>query len=268
VIAALLLAIAADAADAAEAREAHFLQLLQTYPERPPAETFRQVAQLIDDGAFPQRDRAEYWMGSAALAAGDRESARRWFRRVGRDHPGSVWEERSWLGLGDAAAQERSYGEARAWYARAQAGTDPAVRELGHISDGHARALQRLQRMAWAAGAVALAIAAFFALGGRRARWIPLPAETRIVLPVLAVLALLSTRVDPAPRAAVLTLCAGGALLSLLSGARLRALGAGRAARLTHALLGLLALACVAYVAVYRADLIGMVKETFRIGPE
>ena len=29
-----------------------------------------------------------------------------------------------------------------------------------------------------------------------------------------------------------------------------------------------LALACVAYVAVYRADLIGMVKETFRIGPE
>jgi len=78
--------------------------------------------------------------------------------------------------------------------------------------------------MAWAAGAVALAIAAFFALGGRRARWIPLPAETRIVLPVLAVLALLSTRVDPAPRAAVLTLCAGGALLSLLSGARLRAL--------------------------------------------
>jgi hypothetical protein len=122
--------------------------------------------------------------------------------------------------------------------------------------------------MAWAAGAVALAIAGFFALGGRRARWVPLPAETRIVLPVLAVLALLSTRVDPAPRAAVLTLCAGGALLSLLSGARLRALGPGRAGRLTHALLGLLALACVAYVAVYRADLIGMVQETFRIGPE
>ncbi|HEY4730996.1 MAG TPA: hypothetical protein VIH41_07700, partial [Myxococcales bacterium] len=214
-IAALLLAIAADATDA---REARFLHLLRTYPERPPAETFRQVAQLIDDGAFPQHDRAEYWMGSAALAAGDRESARRWLTRVGRDHPGSVWEERSWLGLGDAAAQERSYGEARVWYARAQAGTDPAVRELGHISDGHARTLQRRQRMAWAAGAVALAIAGFFALGGRRARWIPLPAETRIVLPVLAVLALLSTRVDPAPRTAVLTLCAGGALLSLLSG--------------------------------------------------
>jgi hypothetical protein len=265
VIAALLLAIAADAADA---REARFLHLLRTYPERPPAETLRQVAQLIDDGAFPQHDRAEYWMGSAALAAGDRESARRWLTRVGRDHPGSVWEERSWLGLGDAAAQERSFGEARTWYARAQAGTDPAVRELGQISDGHARTLQRRQRMAWAAGAVALAIAGFFALGGRRARWVPLPAETRIVVPVLAVLALLSTRVDPAPRAAVLTLCAGGALLSLLSGARLRALGPGRAARLTHALLGLLALACVAYVAVYRADLIGMVQETFRIGPE
>jgi len=191
-------------------------------------------------------------MGSATLAAGDRESARRWFRRVGRESPGSVWEERSWLGLGDAAAQERSYGEARAWYVRAQAGTDPAVRELGHISDGRARTLQRLQRMAWAAGAVALAIAAFFALGGRRARWIPLPAETRIVLPVLAVLALLSTRVDPAPRAAVLTLCAEARVVAA-ERRPLRALGAGRAARLTHALLGLLALACVAYVAVYRA---------------
>jgi hypothetical protein len=267
IVALLLLAEAAVAPDPS-GREARFLHLLRTYPERAPAETFRQVAQLIDEGPFPQHDRAEYWMGSAALAVGDRESARKWFARLEKDHAGSIWEERSWLGLGDAAAQERNFGEARGWYARAQAVTDGAVRELGRISEAQARTLQRRQRMAWAAGALAIAIAAFFAVGGRRARWIPLPAETRIVLPVLAVLALLSTRVDPAPRAAVLTLCAGGALLSFLSGVRLRAIEPGRAGRLAHALLALAALACIAYVAVYRADLIAMVKETFRTGPE
>ena len=40
-IALLLLAAAAGA-------EERFLYLLRTYPERPPAETFRQVAQLIE----------------------------------------------------------------------------------------------------------------------------------------------------------------------------------------------------------------------------
>src|SRR4051812_28685824 len=55
----------------AAAREDRFLHLLRTYPERPPTETFRQVAQLIDEGPFPERDRAEYWIGSARLAAGD-----------------------------------------------------------------------------------------------------------------------------------------------------------------------------------------------------
>jgi hypothetical protein len=84
-------------------------------------------------------------------------------------------------------------------------------------------------------------------------------------LPVLAVLAVLSVKVDPAPRAAILEICAGGALLSLLSGLRLRA---ARPNRVLHALLALAALGCLAYVAVYRGDLIGMVQETFRAGRE
>jgi hypothetical protein len=265
-ILALVLSLAAGTEPAV--REERFRFLLHTFPERPPAETFRQVEKLIEEGPFPQHDRAEYWMGSAALAAGDRESARRWFTRVAKDHPASVWEDRSWLGLGDAAAQERSYGEALVWYGRAQAATDAAVREVGRTSDRQVRILQRRQRLAWAAGALALAIGAFFAFGGRRGQWKPLPAETRIVLPVLGALALLSIRVDPAPRAAVLTLCAGGALLSLLSGVRLRTVAPGRAGRLVHALLAVAALGCVAYVAVYSADLIGMLQETFRVGPE
>jgi tetratricopeptide (TPR) repeat protein len=255
-------------AGAEATRQDRFLYLLRTYPERPPADTFRQVAALVDEGDFAERARAEYWIGAARLAAGDRAGARAWFARLAHDYPGSVWEERSWIGLGDAAAQERDYGAALAFYARAQDAGDGAVRELSRIDAGQARILRRRQRIAWAAGAVAALIAALFAFGAFKARLRPLPAETQIILPVLAVLALLSLRVDPAPRVAILELCAGGALLSLLSGLRLRALAPGLVARLLHAALGLAALGCIAYVAVYRADLIGMVQETFRGGPE
>src|SRR5262249_27263424 len=145
---------------------------------------------------------------------------------------------------------------------------DAAVRELSRIDSGQARLLRRRQRFAWAAGAIALAIAAFFAWTGRGSSPLPLPAETHVVLPVLAGLALLSIKVDPAPRAAILEICAGGAILSLLSGMRLKALQPRAAGRAVHALLGLAALGCLAYVAMYRGDLIGMVQETFRAGPE
>jgi tetratricopeptide (TPR) repeat protein len=263
-----LLTLAPDAA--AQARQERFLELLRGYPERPPAETFRQAAKLIDEGPFAERDRAEYWIGSARLAAGDRQGARDWFARLARDFPGSVWEERSWLGLGDAAAQERDYGTALSWYRRAGRARDAAVQELSRISDDQVTVLRKRQRAAIAAGALALCIAAFFAWSALRAggRVRPLPGETRIVLPVLAVLALLSTRVDPAPRAAILQLCAGGAVLTFLSGLRLRSLRLHGPARVLHAALALSALGCLAYLAVYRGDLVGMVQETFRAGPE
>ena len=252
------------------AREQRFLDLLRSYPERPPADSFRQIAQLIDEGPFAERDRAEYWIASARLAASDRDGARAWFARLSHDYPGSVWEERSWIGLGDAAARERDYGTALAWYRRAAAARDAAVREFSRIDQAQTLLLRRRQRAAWAAGALALLVASFFAASAFRARapLRPLPAETRIVLPVLAVLALLSTRVDPAPRLAILELCACGALLSFLSGVRLRAVRPKSVARLAHAALALAALACAGYVVVYQADLIGMVQETFRAGPE
>jgi hypothetical protein len=261
VILALLIALSA---------EEQFLQLLRTYPDRPPAETFRRVEQLIEQGPFEERDRAEFWIASAALAQGDRAKARNWFGRLARDYPGSVWEERSWLGLGDAAAQERDYGTALGWYARSQSARDAAVRELGHISEGQARLLRARQRLAVACAGLALCIAAFFAASALRrgARPWPLPAETRVVLPVLGVLALLSLRIDPAPRNAVLQLCAGGALVSLLSGMRLAAVRPRGLPRALHVGLALAALVCVGFVALYRSDLIGMVQETFRAGPE
>lgn len=257
-------------AEDAARREARFLDLLRTYPNRPPAETFRQVAQLVDEGPFPERDRAEYWIGSARFAAQDRPGARLWFSRLARDYPGSVWEERSWLALGDAAAQEGDFALALTWYRRAAGAGDAAVRELARLDEQQARLLQRRQRFAWAAGAAALSIAAFFALSAIRARAAvrPLPAETHVVLPVLGVLSLLSLRLDPAPRLAVLELCAGGAVLSLLSGLRLRAVPLRPLGRALHAALALAALFCVAYLAVYRGDLVGMVQETFRAGPE
>jgi len=255
---------------AAAAREQRFLELLRTYPDRPSAETFQRVARLVDEGDFPQRDRAEYWIGSARLSTGDRRGARAWFERVARDYPGSVWQERSWLGLAEAAAQERDYSAALALYRRAQQARDPAVREMGRISAVDILRLRARQRWAWACGIAALVIGAFFAIDGLRrgARPWPLPSEARIVLPVLCLIALLSIRIDPAPRAAVFQLCGAGAALTILSGMRLRAVHPRGARKWLHAAVALVALFCAAYVFIYRADLVGMTLETFRAGPD
>jgi hypothetical protein len=94
----------------------------------------------------------------------------------------------------------------------------------------------------------------------------PLPPEARIALPVLLVLALLSLRQDPAARGAVLELCAAGFTLAFLSGARL-SLGLSIGQRLRQGLVALAAFAAWAYAAIWRADLVGMVQETWRAGP-
>ena len=261
---------AAPATGAAE-RQERFLDLLRTYPERAPRETVAQVEHLVDAGEFDDRDRAEYWAGSVLLSLHDREGARQWFARLQREYASSPWAERSWVALGDAAVQERRYRAALEWYGKATAARDETVREMGRIAVHTSEVLRARQLWAWAAGAVAAGVAAFLLASLFRHRplvlW-PLPVEARVVLPVLAVLALLSVRQDPAARAAILELCAAAAILVTLSGLRLRAAHPERAARAVHAAGTLAALVALAYLAVYRGGLIGMLLETFRAGPE
>jgi hypothetical protein len=259
------------AADDATEREERFLELLRTYPQRPPRETLAQVERLVDAGEFTDRDRAEYWAGSVLLSLHDRDGARRWFTRLQHDHADSAWVERSWIALGDAAVQERKYRVALDWYDKARAARDASVREMGRIAAHITEVLRTRQLWAWAAGAAVAGVATLLLASLFRHRpvvlW-PLPGEARVVVPVLSVLALLSVRQDPAPRAAILELCAGAAMLVVLSGLRLRAAEPGRVARMAHAAVTLVALFALAYVVVYRGGLIGMLVETFRAGPE
>jgi hypothetical protein len=263
-------------ADAAAARQERFLYYLRTYPERPPDETLGAVAALVDQGPFRERDRAIYWLGSARLSLGDREGLRRWFAKLQREHPQTVWVERGYLGMGEAATQERRYAEALGWYGRADQAQDAAVRELARISRGQVLILQLRQRAAWAAQVAAALVALFFLVSalrlerrGLRALLEP-PAEARVLWPVLGVLALIATQQDPPARRAVLEICAAGAVLSWLSGARLRALGpqATLGTRLLQGALALAAMGALAYAAVWRGDLVGMVLETVRAGPD
>ena len=252
-------------------RQARFTELLRTYPERAPELTLGEVAKLVDQGPFAERERAVYWIGSARLARGDRAGARMWFAKLRREHAGSVWVERSHLGMADAAAAERRFGEALAWQAQAMGARDPAVRELARLSSLQVLTLRHRQWAAWAAMAYGLLVAFGLLVAVLRQRgpgglW-PLPVEARIALPVLVVLALLSLRQDPAPRGAVWELCGAGFVLSFLSGARVST-GLSRGQRLAQALVVLAAFAGWAYVAVWRADLVGMVQETWRAGPE
>jgi hypothetical protein len=269
----------AQPADAAAVRQERFLYYLRTYPDRPPDETLGAVAALVDQGPFRERDRAIYWLGSARLSLGDRVGLRRWFAKLQREHPQTVWVERGYLGMAEAATQERRYAEALTWYARADGAQDAAVRELARISREQVLILQLRQRAAWVAQAAAALLALFFFVStlrleraaGRSPRaLLELPAEARVLWPVLGVLALISSQQDPAARRAVLEICAAGAVLSWLSGARLRALGprATPGPRLLHGALALAAMGALAYAAVWRGDLVGMVLETVRAGPD
>jgi tetratricopeptide (TPR) repeat protein len=270
---ALACAAAAAAAGAVEAegRGERFLELLRTYPERKPELSLALAARLVDEGPFADRDRAEYWIGSASLSLHDLAGARAWFARLARDYPDSPWTGRGELGLADAAAQERRYGEALAHCRLALAVRDPEVRELARLQETQLRMLRARQRWAWAAGALAVGVGVWLAASLLRRRPVailPLPAELRIVGPALAVFAVLALRQDPAPRAAVLEVAGGGALLLALSGLRLRAVPLRTAGRAVHALATVGALFALAYVAVYRGDLVGMVQETLRFGTD
>jgi hypothetical protein len=266
-LAAVLLALAGTP----EARQERFLELLRTYPSRSVDESARLVTALVDEGPFAERDRALYWLGSARLAAQDVPSARGYFARLRREHPGSIWVERAALGEAEAAARERQYGAALRWLGEAGLSRDPAVRELSRLSRAQVLVLRARQRWAWACGAFAAAVfgALCFSLWRRRPVQVrPLPVEVHVVLPVLGLLALLSVRQDPAPRAAVLQLCAAGALLVTASGLRLRAASPGPLGRGLQVALTVAAMAAVFYLAIWRAELINMVFETLRAGPE
>jgi hypothetical protein len=270
-VSALVAALVALAAATPDAREQSFLEILRTYPSRPPAESTAMALRLVDDGPFAERDRALYWVASVRLNARDLGGARELFARLRSEHPSSSWIDRADLGEAQAALLEHRFGAALEWLERAGKSADAAVRELARISS--AQALQMRERQTWAfvAGAFALIVAAFFAASIARHRPVkilPLPSEVSVLLPVLALVALLSLRQDPAPRAAVLEICASGALLAALSGLRVRAAGPRPLERALQVSAALAALSACAYVAVYRADLIGMVLETFRAGPE
>jgi hypothetical protein len=180
--------------------------------------------------------------------------------------------------MAEAAAQERHFGESLAWYARADLAQDAAVRELARISRMQVVILQWRQRAAWAAQVFAALVIAWLlasalrlerAAGRGPRALLVMPSEAKIVWPVLGVLALIALVQDPAARRTVLEICAAGAGLSWLSGARLRALGAADGkARALHGVAVVAALFALAYAAVWRGDLVGMVLETVRAGPD
>ena len=285
-IAALVGVLVAAAAGTPEARQQQFIELLRTYPQRPVAESHRLAEALVDAGPFAERDRALYWLGSARLSAKDLPGARGSFARLRREHPGSAWVERATLGEAEACGLERDYACALRWLEQAKAARDPAVRELGRLSTAQVTTLLARRRIAIAGLAFAAAVLSWLVgsfwrrrqrailstrIGGPLAHTVailPLPIEVAALLPVLGMLALLSVRQDPAPRAAVLQICAAGALLVTASGLRMRAAAPGAAERVLQIAATALALAACVYAAVWRADLIAMVLETIRAGPE
>jgi len=178
--------------------------------------------------------------------------------------------ERSWLGMGDAAAQERRYGAALEWYAKAE--------ERGR---GGARDRPRLgANDAGAARPAAPGLGGGRPGGGRRGAPGSVAAASWARAPLAA--ARRGTDRHSRARSPGPPLRAAGSGAARRHSRALRGRGlaghslrpapprrlAAGAARALHAAGTLAALGALAYVAVYRGGLVGMLLETLRAGPE
>jgi hypothetical protein len=112
---------------------------------------------------------------------------------------------------------------------------------------------------------------ASFTGGYRRPRLRP-PSEVVFLLPVAAVLVGVSLTTHQLVAPAVLALCIGGLVLAYISGCALDTLrlrGRPHGLRsVLHAVISLVAVAAIFYIVMMRDDLLDMVIETVRFGPE
>jgi hypothetical protein len=262
------------------AAQAHELAQLMARTDVPADEQVRRAAQLAD-GAWPGAPAAGLWLADALRRAGRPTEAQARYAAVAARWPERAEGQAALRGGAGCALDAHDWSLAEALAARL-AIEDPADRRTR--DDLIAAAARGRRRDRWYAIACVAIAAAFAALlgslaeaalrGPRGNRWSALrpPIEVAYLAPVVAVLigAAFTAHRLIAPAVTIISL--GGVALSWLSGAaleRLRADGRRRGLRTAaHILVCIGAVAALAYVALVRGDLLDLLLETVRSGPE
>jgi len=265
-------------AGAEHAREAAELAALIAGADLlPPAEVDRRARALVD-AAWPGAPEAALWHAEWLRRSRRLAEAAAQFDAIAARWPASPHAAQALRGAAGTALDARDWGRA-AELARRLPAAEPADRVLrDELLEAAARGGRRghWYALAWLGLAVAVSgLAVSFAealLRAPRPRRVRPPLELLFLAPVAAVLVGVALTTHELIAPAVLLVSAGGLVLAGLSGATLDLLAArgqplGRRA-LLHAALCAAAIAALLYIALTRGDLLDMVIETVRFGPE
>jgi len=253
----------------AHAREvAEMNAILIGFPTRSREESIARMEKLLASSPeFPDAPRAMLWLGTTLEGGGRRDEALARYREVRRRWPDGEWAARAARAEGDLLLARDELDAAEAAYRALSGEARDAMLTRVAVERGRGR----LAVAAWIV--LALAVAAALAVVWRRAGGLrPLirpPAEVLYLLPVALLLAAAGLTENEALARAIAFVCAGGLVITWLSGAALEAARpVGRARLASHLVVVALAVAAVVYLAVSRERLIDFILETVRFGPE
>jgi hypothetical protein len=260
------------------AREAAELAALVAGADRLSPDEIDRRARALADAAWPGAPEAALWHAEWLRRSKRLAEAAARFAEIAARWPGSPHAIEALRGAVGTALDARDWGRA-AELARPLPAALPADRVLrDELLEAAARGRRRTlwYALAWlAAIAAALGLGASFAEALYRTpppRRVRAPLELLFLAPIAAVLVGVALTAHETIAPAVTLLSAGGLVLAGLSGAALDLLRArGRPLRsraLLHAALCVIAVAALLYIALMRDDLLDMVIETVRFGPE
>ena len=260
------------------AREAARLaQLIATADATPPAEVERRATELAA-AAWPGAVDAALFLGDWLCRTGRYRAAQTRYAKLSADSPDAPQVHLARRNAAGCAIDAKDWALAETL--TAQLGTDD-VDEAVRASLIDNIAMGRRRDSLYSASWIALIVAASLLLaslvdailrGGPRAPgWQP-PTEVLYIGPVALVLVLATLAIDQLIASAVVQISIAGFVAAWVSGATLDLLRrrdrAVRMRSLVHALAcGALVLA-VGYIAMTRADLLDMLGETIKFGPE
>lgn len=264
--------------DGRYARQAAELAALVAGADRlAPAEVDRR-ARALTEAAWPGAPEAALWHAEWLRRTKRLAEAGAQFAAIAARWPGSPHAIEALRGAAGSALDAHDWARAKD-LARRLPAVEPADRVLREelldaAASGRRRA--RWYAIAWLAVAGAVGgLAGSFAEALYRTpkpRRVRPPLELLFLAPVAAVLVGVALTAHRMIAPAVLLLCAGGLVLAGLSGAALDLLRArGRPLRrraVLHAVLCVAAVTALLYIALMRDDLLDLVIETVRSGPE
>jgi hypothetical protein len=265
-------------ADGRHAREAAELAALVAGADRLAPDEVERRARALADAAWPGAPEAALWHAEWLRRSRRFAEAGARFAAIAARWPDSPHAIEALRGAAGSALDARDWARAEE-LARRLPAIEPADRVMREeLLDGAARGRRHAR---WYAIAWIVVVGAASGLAGSlaealyrtpRPRRIRPPLELLFLAPVAAVLVgvALTTHETIAP--AVLILSAGGLVLAGLSGAALDLLRAGgrplRRRALLHAGLCVVAVIALLYIALMRDDLLDLVIETVRFGPD